>query len=159
MKGMAILGILIMLLVNQALASGVYIGSDGQQVALGGFPKVMVSDGKISGSDLTAILEANFKTGKKIVSNSTKVGLPTFNEFEGLVENLSAGSQGKDLAEKSKQEAQSRGWGSLRVGQKDGDYYSVAVVIHDGKAEAAEIICNSQLMLTSTGPDKAMDIE
>jgi hypothetical protein len=159
MKGVAVLGISIMFLVNQALAAGIYTGSDGQQVALGGFPKVIVNDGKISGSDLTAILEANFKIGKKIISNSTKVGLPTFNEFEGLVENLSAGVQGKELAEKSKQEAQSKGWGSLRVGQKDGDYYSVAVVIHGGKAEAAKIICNSQLMLTSTGPDKAMNIE
>lgn len=157
MKGIVIAIVLIML-ANQALASGVYTGSDGQQVALGDLPEISVIDGKIAGTDLAAVLEANFKTGGKTAINSSKVGLPTYREFEQLVEDLSASVQGKELAEKAKLTAVQKGWGSVKVGQKDGDFYSVAVVNRSGKATAVQIICNSQLMLASTGPDKAMEI-
>lgn len=158
MKGIALMAIAIVMLANQTAASGFYTGSDGRQVVLGDLPEISVIDGKIAGTDLTAVLEASFKTGGKTAINSNKVGLPTYGEFERLVEDLSASFQGKELAEKARLAALRKGWRSVRVGQKDGDFYSVAVVNCNGKATAVQIICNSQLMMASTGPDKAMEI-
>lgn len=159
MKGVAakILIILVML-AGQALAGGVYTGSDGKAVEMGSLPEISVVNGKIAGTDLAAVLEANFKTNGKITVGSSKVGLPTYQEFERLVEELSASVQGKELAEAAKKEAEKKGWGSVKIGQKDGDSYSVAVVNQNGKAIAVQIICNPQIMLASTGPDKAMEI-
>ena len=156
MKGIVI--VLLLALVSLASGAGVYTGSDGKQVALGNLPKISVADGSISESDLAAALEANFQAEKSPVSSGKKVGLPTLNEFEKLVENLSDGAQGKALAEKARQEGKKKGW-PVKVGKKDGDYYSVTVVNQNGKAVAAAIICIPQVMLTSTGPDKSMDIE
>ncbi|HOX30307.1 MAG TPA: hypothetical protein P5080_04055 [Candidatus Paceibacterota bacterium] len=150
--------IILVMLAGQALAGGVYTGSDGKTVEMGSLPEISVISGKIAGTDLAAVLEANFKTGGKISAGSNKVGLPTYQEFERLVEELSASVQGKELAEKARQEAEKKGWGSVSIGQKGGDYYSVAVVDYNGKAIAAQIICNSQVMLASTGPDKAMEV-
>lgn len=162
MKGVAVMAMAmamaILFLACQAQAAGIYTGSDGKQVALGSLPQVVASGGKISQSDLTSVLEANFNTSGNVTAGSGKVGIPTFGEFEQLVENLSADIQGKKLAEKAKKTAEQQGWGSVRIGQKEGDYYSVAAVSHNGKVVAAQIICNTQMMLASTGPDKAMTV-
>jgi len=155
MKGLVI--VLLIVLISQASGSGIYTGSDGKQVAIGNLPKISVANGLISESDLAAALEANFQTEKSPVSSGKKIGLPTLNEFEELVENLSAGAQGKALAEKAKQEGEKKGW-PVKVGKKDGDYYSVAVVNQNGRAVAVSIICVSQVMLTNTGLDKSMEV-
>ena len=161
MKGVAkfaMITVITVFLSGLVSASGVYTGSDGKTVEMGSLPEISVISGKIAGTDLAAVLEANFKTGGKIVISSSKVGLPTYAEFERLVEELSASVQGKELAEAAKKEAEKKGWGSVKIGQKDGDSYSVAVVNQNGKAIAAQIICNSQVMLANTGPDKAMEV-
>ena len=157
MKGVAL--VVLALLVSQVSAAGFYTGSDGKKVVISDVPNICVVDGEISESDLATILEANFNAAGSVVSSSKKIGLPTLNELEQIVESLALEADGRELAQKVKQSAQENGWFSVLVGQKEGDFYSVAVVNQNGKAVAAEIICNSQVMLTATGPDKAMEIE
>ena len=155
MKGVVLA---LLLLVGQAHAIGTYTGSDGKQVALGDLPKIAVAGGTISERDFSAVLAANFNAARTAASSSKKIGLPTLNEFERLVESCSADADGKVLTAATKEKAKEKGWGTVRVGQKGGDYYSVAVVDQNGKAIAVSIICNTQVMLTSTGPDKSMEV-